>query len=64
MITLAVLAIRRDSAYGLVIIWALTGIAVNQSGNPEVVTTAEISAIITVIAIIVVGLVSKFKRTD
>jgi len=64
MITLAVLATRRDSAYGLVIIWALTGIAVNQSGNPEVVTTAEISAIITVIAIIVVGLVSKLKRTD
>lgn len=64
IITLAVLATRRDIAYGLVIIWALAGIIVNQSGNPDIVTTAEASAIITVIAIIVVGLASKLKRTN
>lgn len=64
IITLAVLATRRDIAYGLVIVWALAGIIVNQSGNPDVVTTAEVSAIITVISIIVVGLGSKLKRTN
>ncbi|MDH5635644.1 MAG: tryptophan-rich sensory protein [Candidatus Bathyarchaeota archaeon] len=64
IVTLAVLATKRDIAYGLVIIWALAGITVNQSGNPDVVTTAEVSAIITAIAIIVVGLASKLKRTN
>ena len=64
IITLAVLATRRDIAYGLVIIWALAGITANQSGNPDVVTTAEVSAVITAIAIIVVGLASKLKRAN
>jgi hypothetical protein len=46
LITLLVIVTRRDAAYGLVIIWALVGIAVKQSENQNIVVTAEISAII------------------
>jgi benzodiazapine receptor len=59
VITLAVLATRRDIAYGLVIVWALVGIAANQGGHPEVVTTAVGGAIVSGIAIVVVALVSR-----
>jgi benzodiazapine receptor len=50
-ITLLVLATRRDIAYGLVIIWALIGIAVNQSENQSIVTLSEASAIIVLLAL-------------
>ena len=46
VITLLVLAMRRDIAYGLVFVWALVGIAVKQSENQSVLTVAEASAII------------------
>ena len=52
LITLLVVATRRDVAYGLVIIWALVGIAVNQSGHQNIVRIAEISAIIVAIALV------------
>jgi benzodiazapine receptor len=52
LITLLVVATRRDVAYGLVIIWALVGIALNQSGNPNIVMTAEISAGIVAVALV------------
>lgn len=51
LITLLVIATRRDIAYSLVVIWALAGIAVNQTvGN--VVLTAEVAIIIIIIALI------------
>jgi hypothetical protein len=50
LITLLVIATRKDVAYGLVIIWALVGIAVKQSGYSNIVMIAEASAIITAIA--------------
>jgi hypothetical protein len=62
LITLLVVATRRDVAYGLVIIWALVGIAVNQSGYLNIVRTAEISAIIVAIALFASILVTKLKR--
>jgi len=43
IIDLAVIATRRDIAYSLVFIWALAGIAVNQTANPAIVLTGEIS---------------------
>lgn len=64
IITLAVLATRRDVAYGLVIIWALLGIAANQGEHLNVATTAEIASIITLIAVIAVVLVSRLKHTS
>jgi len=61
-ITLLVAFTRRDIAYSLVIIWALVGIAVKQSGNQSIVTTTEISAIIIVIALVLSILISRSKR--
>jgi benzodiazapine receptor len=62
LITLLVIATRKDVAYGLVIIWALLGIGVKQSGNQNIVTITEISAVIIVIALALSILVSRFKR--
>jgi len=49
LITLLVMTTRKDVAYGLVIIWALVGIAVKQRDNSNIVMIAETSAIITAI---------------
>jgi hypothetical protein len=62
VITLLVLATRRDIAYGLVIVWALTGIAVKQNGNQNIVTLTEASAIIVLVALAATILLSKLKR--
>jgi hypothetical protein len=62
MITLLVIATRKDVAYGLVIIWALLGISANQSGNQNVVTVTEIGAVVTAIALVSSILVSRFRR--
>ena len=51
VITLAVIAMRRDVAYSLVVIWALAGIAVKQNTYPTIVITAEIA-----IAVILISL--------
>lgn len=50
LVTLLVLGTRKDVAYGLVIIWALVGISVKQSGNQNVVIVAQASAIVVAIA--------------
>jgi benzodiazapine receptor len=62
VITLLVLATRRDIAYGLVIVWALIGIAVKQSGNQNIVTLTEASAIVILLALAATVLLSKLKR--
>lgn len=62
LITLLVTATRKDAAYGLVIIWALLGIAVKQSGYPNIVMTTEISAIIIAIALALSIAVSRLRR--
>ncbi len=62
IITLLVIFARRDIAYSLVVIWALVGIAVKQSGNQSIVTTTEISAVVIVIALVLSILVSRFRR--
>ncbi len=62
MITLLIVAVRRDVAYGLVIIWALVGIAVKQSGNPNIAILAEASAAIVAIALVASILLSRLHR--
>jgi hypothetical protein len=62
LITLLVIATRRDVAYGLVIIWALVGIAVKQSGYSNIVMIAEASAIITAIAIAASILLTRYRH--
>jgi benzodiazapine receptor len=62
LITLAVIATRKDVAYSLVIVWALVGIAVNQSGYQNIVLAAAISVLIIVVALVAVLAVTKLKR--
>jgi len=62
VITLLVLATRRDIAYGLVIIWALIGIAVKQSGTQNIVILTEASAIIVLLALAATILLSRLRR--
>ena len=62
LITLIVIATRKDVAYGLVIIWALIGIAVKQSENQNIVMITEISAIIVAVALAAVILLASLKR--
>ncbi len=61
MISLLVTVTRRDLAYGMVIIWALIGISVKQSGNQNVVTTAEISALIVAIGLALSVLIPRLR---
>ena len=62
LITLLVAATRKDVAYGLVIIWALLGIAVKQSRNQNIAMLTEISVFLVAIALVVSVLVSRLRR--
>jgi hypothetical protein len=62
IITLLVIFTRKDIAYSLVLVWALVGIAVKQSGNQSIVTTTEIGAVVIIIALVLSILVSRFRR--
>jgi benzodiazapine receptor len=62
LITLAVIATRRDVAYSLVIVWALVGIVVNQSAYQNIVTAATASVIIILVALAAFLAMSKLKR--
>jgi translocator protein len=56
IIALAMILTRRDIAYCLVIVWALAGIAINQTAYPNIVLTAEV-AIAVIAAVLIVTLV-------
>jgi len=58
VVTLAVIVTRKDVAYSLVILWALGGIIVKQAAYENIVLTAEVSAVIVVIALVAVYLLS------
>jgi benzodiazapine receptor len=62
LITLIVTATRKDVAYGLVIVWALAGIAVKQSAHQNIVTATEVSALVVVIALGLSILMSRLRR--
>ena len=62
VITALMLITRKDVAYSLVIIWALVGIAVKQSGNQTIVMVAEISAVIVAIMLIATIIICKSKK--
>jgi len=64
IITLLVIAMRRDIAYGLVIIWAFSGIAVKQGENQTIVTLLEVSVGIIVIAFVLSVIASRLKRSN
>jgi len=62
LITLLVTAIRKDIAYGLVIIWALIGIASKQTETPNIVTLAQASAIVILVAMVATILLTKLRK--
>jgi benzodiazapine receptor len=62
LITLIAIATRKDVAYGLVIIWALTGIISKQIENQSVVLAGEASIAIILTAIVLMAVVSRLKR--
>jgi benzodiazapine receptor len=61
LLTLIVTATRKEIAYGLVIIWALIGIISKQT-NTNIITTAEASVIIILIAIAATAILTKLKK--
>ncbi|XHH09349.1 MAG: TspO/MBR family protein [Candidatus Bathyarchaeia archaeon] len=61
LITLAVILTHRDIAFSLVVIWALAGIAVNQT-NSTVILTAEIGIIIIAVVLIAVLAVQRLRK--
>jgi translocator protein len=63
IISLAVVAFRKDVAYGLVIIWAFTGIAVNQSAVPNIVYVAELGAIVVTVSLVAVIGISRLRKS-
>jgi benzodiazapine receptor len=62
IITMLMLITRKDVAYSLVIIWALVGIGVKQSGNQTIVMLTEISAAIIAVALVATLLVTKLRK--
>lgn len=51
LIDLVVIATRKDIVYSLVFIWALAGIAINQSSNSTIVMTCEIAFAVIAVAL-------------
>jgi hypothetical protein len=62
IITLIILATRRDTAYSLVIIWALFGIMAKQSGRQTVFWATTASIIVILIALAVTIIASRMKK--
>jgi len=62
VLTLAVLAARRDVAFSLVVVWALVGIRSKQSDFQNIVLAAEVCIAIILLAVVAVVLVSRLKR--
>jgi translocator protein len=62
LITMLMLATRKDIAYSLVIIWALIGIGVNHNGNQTVVMLTEVASALVVVALVLTLLVTRFRK--
>jgi translocator protein len=62
VITSLMLITRKDVAYSLVIIWALVGIGIKQSGNPTIVMLTQISAVIVVVILVATLIVAKLRK--
>ncbi|MCJ7469770.1 tryptophan-rich sensory protein [Candidatus Bathyarchaeota archaeon] len=61
VINLVVIVTRKDIPYSLVIIWALVGIVVKQSGNQTIFTIGVVGIAIIAIALILVNIVAKLQ---
>jgi len=61
LLTLIVTATRKDIAYGLVVVWALFGIASNQT-NTNIITATQASAIIILLALATTIIIPLLKK--
>lgn len=62
LIALVVIAKRKDVAYGLVIVWALGGIMMNQMETQEIFLFTGVGIAIVLVAIDVMAIVSRLKQ--
>jgi benzodiazapine receptor len=62
LLSLIVISTRKDVAYGLVIVWAFTGISVAQTANQSIVTLTQISAIIVFIVLVATIIINKLRQ--
>jgi hypothetical protein len=62
VVVLTVIITRRDIAYSLVAVWALAGIAVEQSLYPNIITVAEIAIAIILVALILSLAVGRLRH--
>jgi benzodiazapine receptor len=62
ILSLFMLATRKDIAFNFVVMWALLGILTKQSEHQSIVFASEIGIVLLVVAIGVTVAVSKFKR--
>jgi len=62
LLTLIVTTLRKDIAYGLVVVWALIGIASKQTENPNIVTLAQASAVIIILALVAIAVLTLLKK--
>lgn len=62
LLTLVVIATRRDIAYSVVIIWAFAGIAVKQSTQSNLVLTSEIAITIIIISLVIALVFNRLKK--
>ncbi|UCC58414.1 MAG: tryptophan-rich sensory protein [Candidatus Bathyarchaeum sp.] len=62
LLSMVILATRKDIAYSLVVIWALAGIMAKQIDYQNIVLATEVSIAILLIAIAATAVVSKLRR--
>lgn len=63
LITLAVLATRRDAAYGLVVLWALAGIALKRSADDSAASRVVFLASVVCGAVVAAALIASLVRS-
>jgi benzodiazapine receptor len=64
LITTLMIVLRRDIAYGLVVIWASTGIASKWMSIPLIFNTAIIVAVVVALLILIVPFIRKKNWVD
>ena len=62
VITMLMLATRKDFAYALVLIWALIGIGVSHNGNQTVVMLTEVASALVAIVLVATVIVSRVRK--
>jgi len=62
LLSLIVVVTRKDVAYGLVIVWAFIGISAAQTAYQNIVTLAQISAVVVLLGLIGTIVINKLRQ--